>query len=165
MIVKTNLIDNQKALQSPRTNGNVPTEKWVGIMKIQVTSEELRRAHMPQKKTLKFFFSKKQCILEIAKIQRSAHLLQGKDPMSHLSICPKSVYKYVHYTINYSNKRTEYFPHVYQRCNTCYRPKCHMPWEESLQFTGKKDTSWREEKLHPDLLGEGMLPEHPWSPF
>lgn len=55
----------------------------------------------------------------MAKIQRSAHLLQGKDPMSHLSICPKgthrSVYKYFHYTINYSNKRTEYFPHVYQR--------------------------------------------------
>jgi hypothetical protein len=53
VIVKTNLTDNQKALQSPRTNGNVPTEKWVGIMKIQVTSEELKRAHMPQKKTLK----------------------------------------------------------------------------------------------------------------
>lgn len=105
----------------------------------------------------------------MAKIQRSAHLLQGKDPMSHLSICPKGTHTdqctstFTTPLITVTKGQNTF--HMSTRGNTCYRPKCHMPWEESLQFTGKKGTSWREEKLYPDLLGEGMLPKSPWPPF
>lgn len=92
----------------------------------------------------------------MAETQRSTHLLHSKAAMLCLSTCPKgthrSVHKYFHYTITNGNKKTS---QMSIRGNTCYGPKCHMPWEDSLQLRARKATAGGKKSCTQPCLEKG----------